>query len=359
MSERIPVGFLDIRLVEEKLIDETILQDYRKVHEKLERLLDKVDGPLVGAALDGIEGQFLAWLSTHEARRDEDGRLTSLLRCGLGHLALAFAASSDPSGPVVDRAMAEFKARGWDARVFDPVLAEAAAKKYASLEKKIAPEVPASNRHPQAAGKTGARQRIQKEGSAMSDPTNAGAMPAPAESPASVPAKPKVARKPRAPKAEAAVKKAPAKKAAAPKKAADKKVAAKKPAAAAKKVAAPKKVAAKKPAAAKKVAVKKVADKKVAAKKPVAKKAVAKKPVAAKKVAAKKVVAKKPVAKKLADKKVAAKKPVAKKAVAKKPVAAKKVAAKKPVAAKKVAAKKPSTAKAVGAKKTPAKKVGK
>ena len=80
MSERNPVGFLDIRLVEEKLIDETILQDYRKVHEKLERLLDKVARPIDDASLLAVEEQFLAWLHSHEARKDEEERRTSLLR---------------------------------------------------------------------------------------------------------------------------------------------------------------------------------------------------------------------------------------------------------------------------------------
>ncbi len=308
MAERNPVAVLDIRLVEDKLIDETYFQDYQKVHEKLERVLEKAPKPLDAPSFERAEEQLLAWLYGHEAKKDAGDRLTSLLRCGLGHLCVAMSVASEVglgADSIVARALGELRSRGWATRIFDPQAAAQAAAKFATLEKKSTPARPVSRKKVTASGKTGARQRSEKEVSAMSDANQnsgmSGAAPAEGAASKTADAKPKAVRKP----------------------------AAKKPAA--------KKVAVKKPAAAKKPAVKKVvakkpAVKKVAAKKPAVKKVVAKKP-AVKKVAAKKPVAKKVVAKKPVAKKVAAKKPVAKKVVAKKPVAEKSVA--KKVVAKK------------------------
>ena len=328
MSERNPVAVLDIRLVEDKSIDETFFQDYQKVHEKLERVLEKIPKPLDDPSFGLVEEQLLAWLHVQEARKDAGDRLTSLLRCGLGHLCVARRAGTQPGLPIdeiVALAMGDLKTRGWAARIFDPEAAAIAAKKFAVSEKKSTSARPASRKNDTAAGKTGARQRSEKEVSAMDDSNQvsgvAGASPTDAAAKAAD-AKPKAAKKPVAkkPAVKKAVEKKPAVKKVAEKKPAAKKVVAKKPAA--------KKVAVKKPVA-KKPAVKKVAEKKTVAKKPAVKKVAAKKP-AVKKVAAKKPVAKKPVAKKA----VAAKKPAVKKAaVAKKP-AVKKAAAPKKVAKK-------------------------
>ncbi|MEI6385637.1 MAG: histone H1-like repetitive region-containing protein [Spirochaetota bacterium] len=369
MSEKNPVAVLDIRLVDEKLIGDAFFQDYKKVHERVDQLLEHAGKPYDDTVIAGIEGQLLAWLRPQEAAASVEGRLDSLFRCGLAHVCVAIVSWVDSGlglDDIVSRSLGEMRARGWADRHYDPGLAEAAAVRYPATEKKSAPGKPASILHVTAAGKSGSRQ-WKKEVSTMNDGTQdsgsamAGTVPV---APADKPVEAKVAK--RGPR-KAAAKKAPAKKAAAAKPKAEKKVAAKKAPAkkaaakpkpekklAAKKVAAPKKAVAKK-AAPKKLAAKKAAPKKAVAKKAAPKKAVAKKVAAKKPLAEKKLAAKKPAAKKLVAKKPAAKKVVAKKAAAPKKAAAKKTAAKKP-AAKKAVAKKAAAPKKAAAKRVPAKK---
>lgn len=285
MSEKNPVAVLDIRLVDEKLIGDAFFQDYKKVHERVDQLLVNAGKPYDDTVVAGIEGQLLAWLHSQEGEPSVEGRLDSLYRCGLAHVCVAIVSWVESGlglDDIVSRSLGEMRARGWADRHYDVELAESAAARYPTTEKKSAPGKSASILHVTAAGKSGARQ-WKKEVSTMNDGTQdsgsamAGTAPV---APADKPVEAKVAK--RGPR-KAAAKKAPAKKAAAAKPKPEKKVAAKK--APAKKAAAPKKAAAAKPKAEKKVA---------APKKAVAKKAAPKKAVA-KKAAPKKAVAKRPL----------------------------------------------------------------
>jgi len=275
---------VDVRLVEFKRIDDAFFQDYAKIHERLERMLDKEPRPLSEETVSIVADEFIAYLATQAAKNVSHERLSQYLRVGLGHLCaeMIVIPHNLPAEEAAIRAYAELQRRGWDLATYDPEVAAQAVKRVASLGAA------------RAAAKAKAKARSTK-------PSSTGS---------SAGVKKKVIGNPKIAAPKAGVKAAAAKKEALM--ALEKKAAAKKPAA--------KKAAAKKPAA-KKTAAKKPAAKKAAAKKPAAKKAVAKKP------AAKKTVAKKPAAKKTAAKKPAAKKPAVKKAVAKKP-AAKKPAAK-------------------------------
>jgi len=298
---------VDVRLVEFKRIDEAFFQDYAKIHDRLERMLDKEPRPLSEETVSIVADEFIAWLSTQAAKNVPHDRLSQYLRVGLGHLCseMIVIPHNLPAEEAAIRAYAELQRRGWDLATYDPEVAAQAVKRVASL----------------GASRTAMKLKAQSK-----KPSSAGS---------SAGVKKKVIGNPKIAAHKAGVKAAAAKKEALM--ALEKKAAAKKPAA--------KKAAAKKPAA-KKAAAKKPAAKKATAKKPAAKKtgkkAAAKNP-AAKKTGAKKPAAKKTAAKKPAAKKTAAKKPAAKKAVAKKP-AAKKPAAKKP-AAKKAVAKKPAAKK--------------
>jgi histone H1/5 len=313
MAGRSPTQLLDIRLVEEKRIDESYFQDYVKVHERLDKIFERRAKPLAVAECEAVAEALVAWLSIQSEKNVPPDRLTHYLRCGLGHICVEMHTSPDLSPEAIASiAYEELRRRGWVDAVFDPVAAAAIAKRLGIVEhkpperrpepspKKAAPRP--SPKPTNASGKTTAAKKIitSKEERVMSN----------IEEPGKVAVAPAAAQEKESEKKVQPARKAPAKKAAA------KKTEAKKPVA--------KKAVAKKPAA-KKVAAKKVAEKKVA-KKPVAKKVAAKKPVA-KKAAAKKPVAKKTLKSAVA-KKPAAKKPAAKKVVAKKP-AAKKVVAKK------------------------------
>jgi hypothetical protein len=283
-DSRSAAQLVGVRLVELKRVDDSYFQDYVKVHERLERRLDKEPRPLPAETVSLVADEIVAWLATLAVKGFPYERLSHMLRVGLGHLCAELIVFNPhlPKDEVAIRAYAELQRRGWDLATYDPEVAQAALKRVQSLEA--------------ARGKSRSQSR----------------KPLPvAKSPGvekKVIGNPKVA-------AVKANKAAPAKKEAlmalekksSPAKTA-KKVAAKKPAA--------KKVAAKKPAA------KKVAAKKVVAKKPAVKKAVAKKP-AVKKAVAKKPAVKKAVAKKPVVKKAVAKKPAVKKAIAKKPAAKK------------------------------------
>jgi histone H1/5 len=299
-DSRSAAQLVEVRLVEFKRVGDSYFQDYAKVHERLERRLDKEPRPLSAETVSLVADEIVAWLATLAVKNYTYERLSHMLRVGLGHLCAELIVVNPhlPQEEVAIRAYAELQRRGWDLATYDPEVAQAALKRVQSLE----------------ASRGKARSQSKKPSSAAK----------------SVGVKKKVIGNPKV-AAVKAIKAAPAKKEALM---------------ALEKKSSPAK-SAKKPAA-KKVAAKKPAAKKAAAKKPAAKKAVAKKP-AAKKAVAKKPAAKKAVAKKPAAKKAAAKKPAAKKAVAKKPVA-KKAAAKKPAAkkavAKKAAAKKPAAKKA-------------
>jgi len=304
MADRSAAQLVEIRLVELKRVDASYFQDYAKVHERLERWLEKEPRPLSPQTVADVADELVVWLSSLAAKNYSHDKLSQLLRVGLGHLCAELIVVNPhlPQDEVAIRAYAELQRRGWDLATYDPEVAAAASKRAQAIE--AAPKSRSQSKKPSSVVKaSGANKKVIGN--------------------------PKVAA------VKAAIKAAPAKKEAlmalekksSPAKPAAKKPAAKKPAA--------KKAVAKKPAA-KKAVAKKPAVKKAVAKKPAAKKAVAKKP-AVKKAVAKKPAAKKAVAKKPAAKKAVAKKPAAKKAVAKKP-AVKKAVARKP-AAKKAAAK--------------------
>jgi hypothetical protein len=312
-DSRSAAQLVEIRLVELRRVGDAYFQDYAKVHDRLERRLDKEPKPLPPETVSLVADEIVAWLATLASKNYPFERLSHMLRVGLGHLCAELIVVNPhlPNEEVAIRAYAELQRRGWDLATYDPEVAQAALKRVQSIETAKS-RARAQSKKPSSTGKSvGVKKKV------IGNPKVA-AVKAKKAAPAKKEALMALEKKSSPAKA---------------KKPAAKKAAAKKPAA--------KKAAAKKPAA-KKVAAKKPAAKKAAAKKPAAKKAVAKKP-AAKKAVAKKPAAKKAVAKKPAAKKAAAKKPAAKKAVAKKP-AAKKAVAKKP-AAKKAVAKKPAAKK--------------
>jgi DNA polymerase III gamma/tau subunit len=297
-DSRSAAQLVEVRLVELKRVGDSYFQDYAKVHERLERRLDKEPRPLSAEVVSLVADEIVAWLATLAAKNIPYERLSHMLRVGLGHLCAELIIFNPhlPKDEVAIRAYAELQRRGWDLATYDPEVAQAALKRVQSLETARG-KSRSHSKKPSSSVKAG---DVKKK--VIGNPKVA-AVKAKKAAPAKKEALMALEKK----SSPAKAKKPTAKKHAA------KKVAAKKPAA--------KKVAAKKPAA-KKAAAKKPAAKKAVAKKPAAKKAVAKKP-AAKKAVAKKPAAKKAVAKKPAAKKAAAKKPAAKKAIAKKPAAKK------------------------------------
>ena len=310
MSDKRAAQLVEVRLVELKRVDESLFQDYAKVHERLERRLEKEPRPLSPQTVSDVADELVAWLSTLAAKNTSNDRLSQLLRVGLGHLCaeLIVVYPHLPQEEVALRAYAELQRRGWDLATYDPEVAAAASKRVSVLEAARSKARPHSKKPLSEANADGANTKV------IDNPLVAAVMAASKAAPAKKEALMALEKK-----------SSPAKPA--------KKAAAKKPAA--------KKVVAKKPAV-KKVVAKKPAVKKVVAKKPAVKKVVAKKP------AVKNVAAKKPAVKKAVVAKVAAKKPAVKKVVARKPAVKKAVVAPvaKKVAVKKAAPRKPAAKKA-------------
>ena len=314
MADRSAAQLVEIRLVEMKRVGESYFQDYAKIHERLERRLEKEPRPLLPETVSLVADEIVAWLATLAAKNVPYDRLSHMLRVGLGHLCAELIVVNPhlPQEEVAIRAYAELQRRGWDLATYDPEVAQAASKRIQSIEAARGKSHSPSKKPLSAVKDADVKKKVIGNPKVAEAKANK-ATPAKKEALMALEKKSSPAKSTKKPAAKKPAAKKPAAKKAAAKKPAAKKAVAKKPAA--------KKAVAKKPAA------KKAAAKKVAAKKPVAKKAVAKKP-AAKKAVAKKPAAKKAVAKKPAAKKAVAKKPAAKKAVAKKP-AAKKPAAKK------------------------------
>jgi hypothetical protein len=326
MAGRNAAQLIDIRLVEEKRIDESLFQDYARIHERIDRALEGAPKPLDEENAQKVRDQLLALLAAQAAKGVPDERLSQFLRCGLGHICAELSAVPGlPLEETARRAYEELVKRGWDRADFELKAAQAAAARVEEVAKSTRSATP-RKKNPSSVKSVGVDKKVS-EGI------------------------PKVASA-KAEKAVQAKKEAQMmsqKKAAPAKKPTPKTAAAKKPAASAVKAASKTGAAAKKPAAAKAGVAKKVAPKKLADPK-----TSAKKPAPSKAAVAKKGAVKKPVLK-AAPAKSATKKPALTKAAAKKPAAvtSKALAAKKPAAAKAAAAKKPVAKKSAGSKAAP------
>jgi len=339
MAGRSAAQLIDIRLVEEKRIDDSLFQDYARIHERLERSLESAPRPIDEETAQKVRDQLLASLAGQAAKAVPHERLSQFLRCGLGHICAELCAVPGlPLEEVARRAYEELGRRGWDAAEFELGAAQAALVRVEEAAKVSRLSSTTKKKNAPSARSVGTKKKVSEGIPNVASAKTEKAAQAKKEAPMMSEKKAAPARKP-VPKAAAAKKTAVSAAKTATKKAA----VAKKPAA---KKLAEKRTPTRKPTAkavARKPAVRKaVRAASSAAKKPAAKKAVAKK-LSARKPAAKKLAEKKPAVRKTAAKKPAAKKAVAKKAVAKAP-AAKKPAVKK-VAASKPAAKKPAAPK--------------
>ena len=86
MADRKAAQLVEIRLVELKRVDASFFQDYAKVHERLERRLDKEPRPLSPQTVSDVADELVVWLSSLAAKNYPHDKLSQLLRVGLGHL---------------------------------------------------------------------------------------------------------------------------------------------------------------------------------------------------------------------------------------------------------------------------------
>ena len=67
MAGRSAAQLVDIRLVEDKRIDDSYFQDYAKIHERLERVLDKLPKPLSDDVVEAQADAFVGLDGHHQA----------------------------------------------------------------------------------------------------------------------------------------------------------------------------------------------------------------------------------------------------------------------------------------------------
>lgn len=260
MADSKKIKELDIKLMEENILDPAFKAEYQKVHTKMNSVIKKTGKILNDEIFKKGEDELREWLMLLFKKGASQEKLTSYLRCGLAHLSFDYIESSykqiDKSD-LITRVLQSLKKRRFN-KTFFKIAAS-----------KISPKTKKTKNIKKAVKKKSVKKSSVK----------------------------KTTKKVKKVTKKKTTKKAVAKKSA-PKKAAAKKTTAKK--------AAPKK------AAAKRAVTKKATPKKAAAKRTVTKKSAPKK-VAAKKTTAKKSAPKKTAAKKSAIKKTNVNQPVSKK----------------------------------------------
>ncbi len=169
-----PQQLVDLKLVEIGAIGDSLKQDYDRVHDRLDKLLEKAPRPLADDEAEKAATTLCAWLSGQAERNVPLERLTSLYRCGLGHIAVELCRGADVSSELVaTRAFDELRARGWIDAVFDPQIAAEAAKrlapsvKKAPLSKRSAAPTPIAQKT-KSAGAAAVQTRRKKEDRSMS-----------------------------------------------------------------------------------------------------------------------------------------------------------------------------------------------
>ena len=102
------------KLIAERLFDPAYKDDYRKVHSKLNSDYKKSGAVLPAKIFAKNEARLRKWLGELYKKGASQERLTSYLRCGLGHLSFDFIESSYQSidkEDLLTRALLSFKNR--------------------------------------------------------------------------------------------------------------------------------------------------------------------------------------------------------------------------------------------------------
>jgi len=162
MADRSAAQLVEIRLVELKRVDASYFQDYAKVHERLERWLDKEPRPLAPQTVVDVADELVVWLSSLAAKNYPHDKLSQLLRVGLGHLCAELIVVNPhlPQDEVAIRAYAELQRRGWDLATYDPEVAAAANKRAQAIEAARVKSRSQSKKPSSAVNASGAKKKV-------------------------------------------------------------------------------------------------------------------------------------------------------------------------------------------------------
>ncbi|RHX86299.1 hypothetical protein [Leptospira stimsonii] len=147
MADSAIVRKLDLRLIEDGILDSAFLEDYSLVHQKLNEEFHKTGRSAQPEANFELGEKILReWLHGLTRQGASQDKLTSYLRCGLAHLSYDLIESSNEGmetsdvDELIGRALVSFKNRDFEktffrANVEDKVVVKKASAKKAATKK--------------------------------------------------------------------------------------------------------------------------------------------------------------------------------------------------------------------------------
>ncbi len=124
MADSKLVALLDDKLLADRIIDKAYAADYQKVHKKLNTHVRNRGGTLTDELFAKGEEVLRSWLHVLSKQGASQEKLTSYLRCGLGHLCYDYVNSTyETIGPedLATRALQSFKKRNYQKSFYRPV----------------------------------------------------------------------------------------------------------------------------------------------------------------------------------------------------------------------------------------------
>lgn len=123
MADAKIIRLLDEKLIEERIIDESYRDDYKKVHRLLNSHIRKKGASLPLETFDVVEKLLRGWLDILYKQGASQEKLTSYLRCGLAHMSFDYIDSTYlqiGQEDLVTRAMISFKQRHYNRTFYRP-----------------------------------------------------------------------------------------------------------------------------------------------------------------------------------------------------------------------------------------------
>ncbi len=130
---------LDEKLIQEKIVDDSICEDYKKVHRFLNTHMRKNGKILTEENFEKGDQALREWLMVLYKKGASQEKLTSYLRVGLAHLCYDFVESGYSqidSSDLITRALLSFKNRKYHKTFFKISLLEASSSRRGRKEQK-------------------------------------------------------------------------------------------------------------------------------------------------------------------------------------------------------------------------------
>jgi hypothetical protein len=140
MAEIKTIKKMDLRLLENKIIDPEYRLDYKLVHGMLNTHVKKNGKILTEETFKKGDEKLRSWLMTLYKKGASQDKLTSYLRCGLAHLCFDFIESTYkriPDDDLIARALSSFRLRKYHTSFFRVAKSEIKPKKKKPVKKTV------------------------------------------------------------------------------------------------------------------------------------------------------------------------------------------------------------------------------